>query len=205
MLRATITAMLSAAAVLTPPAVAAGPPEGRPCSFLVTASGTGEWTGYLAGGPVTAGGAAVSLRCTIRAGNASHTGPSVAEAAAGPAPGAVAVATLVSYAADPGARQVVCTEATVAGTAWYWDGAAWTTDPSAGCPVPVQPEDLLTCVESSWCEPFSWDGTVCPVTAALYGTVVPGVVEVEEDGDVHVAGEPFWDCPPYDEFDTRQK
>ncbi|HWL35253.1 MAG TPA: hypothetical protein VNQ77_03585 [Frankiaceae bacterium] len=205
MLRGTILTMLAAAAALAPPAAAAGPPEGRPCSFLVTDGGSETWTGYLAGGPVTAAGAAVSLRCTIHVGNAAHTGPSVAEASAGPAPGVVAVATLVSYAADPGATHAVCTEATVAGTAWYWDGDAWTTDPGAGCPVPVttQPEDLLICLEA--CEPFSWDETVCAVTGRLTGTVVPGVVEVEEDGDVHVAAEPFWDCPPYDEYGTRQK
>ena len=37
---------------------------------------------------------------------------------------------------------------------------------------------------------------VCPAVAALAGRY--GVVTIEGDGDVYVAGGLFWDCPPYE-------
>jgi hypothetical protein len=41
------------------------------------------------------------------------------------------------------------------------------------------------------------DGTICPAFASL-APGVPGIVEFTAGGDVYVAGEFFWDCPPYD-------
>ena len=40
------------------------------------------------------------------------------------------------------------------------------------------------------------DGTLCPYLAAQ-SPGVPGVVDVTADGDVYIAGEWVWDCPPY--------
>ena len=47
------------------------------------------------------------------------------------------------------------------------------------------------------------DPAVCPVLATLGNTVpdVPGVLEINGQGDVFLLGDPFWDCPPYDLFD----
>ena len=36
----------------------------------------------------------------------------------------------------------------------------------------------------------------CPVLASLRGGV-PGVIDIDNQGDVAVAGEPVWNCPPY--------
>lgn len=41
------------------------------------------------------------------------------------------------------------------------------------------------------------DPLVCPLLAGL-SPGVPGVVDIYSDGDVALAGELFWDCPPYD-------
>ena len=44
------------------------------------------------------------------------------------------------------------------------------------------------------------DGVVC--AASLQAPDVAGVLDVRPDGDVYVAGELMWDCPPYEV--TRQ-
>jgi hypothetical protein len=43
------------------------------------------------------------------------------------------------------------------------------------------------------------DPAVCAALPAL-GPGVPGLVEIDATGDVRLFGEPFWDCPPYDDF-----
>ena len=40
------------------------------------------------------------------------------------------------------------------------------------------------------------DPLLCPVLASL-SPGVPGVVDINAEGDVSLAGVPFWDCPPY--------
>ncbi|HWL35972.1 MAG TPA: hypothetical protein VNQ77_07240 [Frankiaceae bacterium] len=48
--------------------------------------------------------------------------------------------------------------------------------------------------------PRCWSGhadeAACPAFTSLAGSY--GVVTVTSQGDVYVAGEPTWDCPPYD-------
>ena len=47
------------------------------------------------------------------------------------------------------------------------------------------------------CEADCGLGTlICTATAAAPD--VPGIVDTNEQGDVYLAGEPFWGCPPYD-------
>ncbi|HVF05049.1 MAG TPA: hypothetical protein VNA20_09425 [Frankiaceae bacterium] len=53
--------------------------------------------------------------------------------------------------------------------------------------------DLVNEVLDSLWEPV--DAAVCPAFRAARAAGVPGI---DEEGDVYVAGEPQWDCPPYD-------
>ena len=57
--------------------------------------------------------------------------------------------------------------------------------------------DLITQIEIEVVDPV-----LCPLLIQLDGVVpdVPGVVEINGQGDVFLAAEPFWDCPPYDLF-----
>jgi hypothetical protein len=41
------------------------------------------------------------------------------------------------------------------------------------------------------------DPLVCTQFSAL-APGIPGVVDIQPEGDIAVLGEPFWDCPPYD-------
>jgi hypothetical protein len=40
------------------------------------------------------------------------------------------------------------------------------------------------------------DAILCPILASL-APGVPGVLDIDAEGDVAIAGIPFWDCPPY--------
>jgi hypothetical protein len=51
-----------------------------------------------------------------------------------------------------------------------------------------------------------WYGGFCPVLDWMlcpvfrdHVTDVPGVLETEDDGDLHVLGQWIWDCEPYDQ------
>ena len=41
------------------------------------------------------------------------------------------------------------------------------------------------------------DFIICPILMAA-APGVPGVVDIEPEGDTSILGEPFWNCPPYD-------
>ncbi|HVF04895.1 MAG TPA: hypothetical protein VNA20_08655 [Frankiaceae bacterium] len=58
---------------------------------------------------------------------------------------------------------------------------------------PVVAEPAAQCAAGHWeaCDQF-----VCPVLAGHAGGY--GSVEIRADGDVYVAGERVWDCPPYE-------
>jgi hypothetical protein len=65
----------------------------------------------------------------------------------------------------------------------------------------VPPQSLLDAVARIWdvwdsVDPIQLDPIDCPVFASL-SPGVPGVVDITPEGDVTVAGTPFWDCPPY--------
>jgi hypothetical protein len=205
---------LAAAASFPAPAGATGgPPEGERCGFATATDGTDPdapetFHGVLYGGPLRAAGSAVTITCSVAVNAPRHADPAVATESSDPGPGvAVLAPRRLSYTAEDWDSVYLCTAATVDGTAWYWDdvAAAWSTDPASWCedttdyrtePPPEWCFETLSCVE-----PLV-DQMVCPVFAAVPS--VPGVLDVEYDGDLHVAGEPFWDCPPYDEW-TRQE
>lgn len=67
---------------------------------------------------------------------------------------------------------------------------------------PQEVFDLLDTVFTASAPAFAAvDGALCPRTGDLgrEGTGVPGVVTFDpEDGDVYVADQLFWDCPPFE-------
>jgi hypothetical protein len=206
-------AALAAAAVVTPPAGATGgPPQGAPCDFDVLqwwpVTGPDDWTGVIHGGPVAAPGTTLTLTCEIHVGNDLPSGPAAVTATAGPTAHAAAVVPeQASYVASPDELVAMCTEATVDGTSWYWTGDGWTTDSTVPCPHASSVDLTTFCmVDLIWCLVFYLnevvvehvDPTVCPVLAAARPGL-PGVVDVDEQGDVYVFGERFWDCLPYAE------
>jgi hypothetical protein len=228
MIRTALAATVVLGALVTP-ARAAAPLTGDGCTELSVAQGGSTTYNGAMSGVVAAPGSAVSLRCSIHVGNASHTGPAVATATVSGAGSSVAVAgpATITYDAESWDLVALCSEATVDGTDWYYDGAAWSADPAVPCPV-LRNVGGGACFDVLWCvfglippgtippelEPYvDWlecqlywgiecsyggiDHFLCPQLAALQ-TQVPGVLETRDDGDLYVAGEFFWDCPPYE-------
>lgn len=230
-MRLPLLVAVATAAALASPARAATPPDGPTCQWSTLHADDGTWVGYLAGGPLTASGAEVSIRCSVHAGNATHDGPAVAAVSSGTSTGVAVVLQEVTYQAPGDVPQHLCTEAGVGGARWFWTGAEWSTDPGSGCevtgsvevpqsvsnvldnvfdcfvalqgggsrcPLPPVPYDVLP--ECTVPSPTCTDRQVCRVLTALPRvTEVSEVAGVDDDGDLHVAGEPYWDCPPYDE------
>lgn len=121
---------------------------------------------------------------------------------------------LVSYAAAPLVPVYVCTEFTdTAGVTYYRDHAPgeWTTDAGAGC-APTSAAKAGSTLAATLDLVFlivdlvdhgPWrDQMICPALATLgqSGVSIPGVAEVNAQGDVFLAGEPYYDCPPDDLF-----
>jgi hypothetical protein len=182
--------------------------------------------GRMDGGPLAAPGHPISIRCSVHVGNVVHSGAAADTAEAGPEPHVVVLPpTPISNAVVVADTWAVCTEATVGTTTWYWDGTAWTADSGAPCATirRCPPDCLPPAVEAAFGEvvdtldrtlPGSGDLARCfdPWTQhstcveALLGVLcrslvdlgpgVPGVIDVEEDGDLHVLGAWLVDCPP---------
>jgi hypothetical protein len=198
-----LAALVALAAPLAPAHATAGPPlTPRPCTVRTVPAGAvppGHEVAVFSAYVAAPGAAAVSVRCSVHAGNETH------------------------YPYDATAAETVCGEATVDGTTWYWTGLAWTTDAGSGCGVRISPGDCLDyggCVPWNtvpWddlppelqpavgfvaCEAFAFekggclDGLVCPYLVGL-APGLPGVVDVRPDGDIYLAGQFFWDCAPY--------
>ncbi|HWL37292.1 MAG TPA: hypothetical protein VNQ77_14005 [Frankiaceae bacterium] len=200
MTRALLAVALSALAALPAPARAAAGP-GRPvenCSYSWATSpfADGRVIAYIGGAAVpVADGAdprAGRVTCTARNGH-NHTDPALVAVSSLTTPGVAAVPyTLVEHAVPPLLDWLtVCLTVEVeGGGTFYWDDAAetWSADPDVLC------YDM-------------WDDDLDPVF-----DVVDEAVRTADDlvvqhvdpplcaalgGDAEVAGEPFWDCPPY--------
>ena len=99
-----------------------------------------------------------------------------------------------TFSAAYEARVTVCDVVTVGGE--RHEVCSTGEDPEPTWPPDLPPEldrleRLLACAGDWSCSLL--DELTCDVP----GTDVPGVVEFREDGDIYVAGEWFWDCPPY--------
>jgi hypothetical protein len=93
-----------------------------------------------------------------------------------------------SFTAEETDVVTICDHVNVGGTDYTNCADATTTEL---IPQPVQDALLML------------DPAICMVLMELYNagvTGVPGVVEMEPEGDIFVLGEPQWDCPPYDHF-----
>ena len=179
-----------------PPASAT--PVGRPCSFTSVTDPTVEngqtQAGQINGGPVTddtAVAPTITLTCTIQVGaaNASHGGAD-SFALSNTGTGAASVAGQASYVSPEGQPVYLCTEATVNGTAYYYDSdtGTWTTDSSVRCGEAIQQEifpgplaPVIDAINQILIDVV--DPAICPVLATLF----------PPEGDVP----PLWDCPPY--------
>ena len=177
---------------------------GRRCSVTVKGGVV-----QLTGGPLVAGavGAPISLKCTLQLGTANSThagadaavadsGPSVQVAVVPPTPVSIDVADRPAY---------VCTEATVDGVTYYLDatfGVGWTTSPAGACDRAIDNRTSIETIDGALGdlnEAFLLlDPLLCSVLVQLTPGV-PGLVDVNDEGDVYLFGVLFWDCPPYEE------
>lgn len=220
-----VLALALVPALLLPaaPAGAAHEPFGRFCSFASIpdpAGPPGVQTGEIDGGPVVVADFAdlvanpvhVTLKCSIQVDSeihsALHSAPDAASASGSGVVAAVVPPTLVSYEAGPDQYVVMCTEFAVTDahgqtTNLYYDSGSgeFSTSPDSSCWGPVCLAldcglygDVLHLLDYLYVEVV--DPVVCPAIASL-APGVPGVVDVLPDGDVYVAGEFTWDCPPY--------
>lgn len=203
---ATLVGLLPAGARAAGPHVV----DGQPCRASVFGEGTYE----VDGGPLVVANddgtpATARLICTIQDGGRTHADPDFASATSAETTGVVALPpTLLqgppTFPNDPH----LCSQLHFAdGTDLYWNaseitGREWTTDPTVICAGFVCPGDGCECSIETGCpdddDPFVTvvDPIVCPVFASL-APGVPGVVDIEAEGDVALLGAPFWDCPPY--------
>jgi hypothetical protein len=180
MLRKTLVAA-AAAALLAPPAALAGPPATSDCSFQSVAQEQatggvyeGAAAGYVVAGPADT----VAVSCVLYV-----NGTRVATTPTGTGVGAAATAGRLTFAAGDTDVVHLCRVVTVNGSTEeicfdHYDPYPWWL------------------LDELWPDPTVLDPAVCPVLASLAGEYGP--VTVNGQGDVFVAGEPQWDCPPYD-------
>lgn len=187
-------ALLALAAV--PPAAADDlPPTGLVCNFSTVGepSPPEEQRGaaLVHAGPMVvtglAGTAPARVTCSLQVNDDTHAGPDIATVTSVASSGVVALPpTTVPYAVDYWANLVMCTRLEVEGGATYYLDAAhdeWGTDPSVTCVTPWEDPPVL--------DPFGY-------LDALFVEHVDPVVCPVLGGDVWVAPDAGWDCPPYE-------
>ena len=218
-------AMLAAGALATSfaPAASAAAPDpltDSGCGFTSVTDPNPEapdftQTGYLHGGPIAQNG---TITCTIKVGVNTHAGAYVngASASATGTSGVTVLApTIVSYVSPSGVPVFACDQFNDGSTTWVLDARTdtWVAagTPGAECylaisggtddPVFDPIFDLLDTIDALLVslEKDVIDPLVCPVLQQLQGDYA-GLVTINSQGDVFIAGEPFWDCPPYDLF-----
>ena len=208
MRRAVLSVAAGGVIAVVPPALpaAAEPgegPVGRRCGH-VSGLGSGvpeSESGVVYGGPYLATG---TLTCTVHLNGWTHGGPAGATLAYSATGTHVTYLPPTPFAFAGNGDVVVCTSfQEPGGPVLYWEpglvGGRWTTDPNAGC---APPDVLGPCIECPLPPGWLWD-VIDPVLCEQLVAVRPsfadpaGPVYIAADGDVALAGEPFWDCPPY--------
>jgi hypothetical protein len=188
------------------------PPAGQRCGHS-SASDPGTEGGDVQSGEVHGGPMVVhdghgnpgqgTMHCNTQTGGGRHSDPDNGASASASGTGVIVLPpTLISYNAPPGVPVYLCTSFTYAnGQTLYWDDSndpavsgRWTTDPNADCALTIEAGtgDLDPVIGPI-------DAFDCPVLATL-GTALPdmpGVVEIDDEGDVALAGSKLQDCPPY--------
>ena len=158
-------------------------------------------TGELDGGPITQNG---TITCTIQVGNAGlHTDPDNGAKASATGTNGVTTLnpTLVSYTSPPNTNVYLCDQFTDASNVTYvfddvdgaWEAAAGNTTAACRLAISAGTDDpLIQGIEEAI------DGVICPVLAGVGPAGVAGVAEIQDDGDIAVAGDELWLCPPYE-------
>jgi len=210
-------ALLAAGALatsFTPVAHAAAPSAtDSDCGFTTATDNSPEapensQTGVLYGGPIAQNG---TLTCTIKVNVGTHAGAYVngaTRSATGTNGTTVLQPGVVSYISPPGEPVYSCAAFNDGSVNWVLDARTNTwvnasTTPDAECHLAISGGtddpifdpifDLLDLVGTTL------DTVICPVLAELEGDYA-GLVTINAQGDVFIAGDPFWDCPPYDLF-----
>ena len=163
---------------------------------------TGAAYGYVVGAP----GEAVTVRCYV-----AVNGTEVGSTPTGSGTTAAGTAGQVTYTATDQDDVDLCIEYSTAseGTVNTCFETTTTTFPPQAVTdllislaeqvdaVLAQVFDTLSDLEVQFVDPV-----LCPIFVTLGGVIpdVPGVLEINGQGDVFLLGDPFWDCPPYDLF-----
>ena len=210
MLRAVLAALTLGTALVTP--AAAGPPDDYPhltggCSFLSVETSPGQQSGEMDAlavaysvwyehNPVTID----YLTCDLAVydENGINVVATVHADTAGPL--AFAPPVPVSYAADPDDIVLLCESYRLVdahGRTFTEDDRCWQT------PDPTFPPRVVRDVVEYYGQgalDAVWavvDPPLCALLVQARPHAVPGVLDIEADGDVYVAGGLVWDCPPY--------
>ena len=182
----------------------------------------GTQTGYIDGGPILQNG---TITCTIQVGGGAHSDPNngASASATGTNGFTYLSPTLVSYSSPPLTPVYLCSQFNDGTTTYYFDDTTgtWSTSSASTCGLAISGGtsdpvfdpifdlidsiiDAIILIEETigGIERDVIDPLVCPVLATLGNTLpdVAGVLEINSQGDIFLAGSPFWDCPPYDLF-----
>ena len=202
---AVLALALAALLAAVPGAAHAGPPVGGPtgqlCSFFaVDAVGSSRYQGVLTAGPIAAvdqSGNVYSgtLTCSIQANSAIHSGENndATSASAHITGGGGLLHVPLSYMAPADDPIYLCSQFEYdSGTTLYFHASDdpsiaghWSTEPYSTCGLATSLDggDVL--------EPLR---PLCEWVGLVFNGTIAGVVTVEPDGDVWVAGTRIWSC-----------
>lgn len=179
----------------------------------------GRWSGVVRSGPVVMGEppytvpdpasypVGVTVECTVKI--YPEGGPSETVTVVSPSGIAVAAVPPTPVSFDGGSRVEVEVCTTVRATdaqgreyTYYqnYQNGMYTTDPDVACGGPTCESVGPECSYLAAVEQWLVEGWVDPPVCAAFTALPPGVedvVTVDDEGDVSVAGELLWDCPPY--------
>ena len=198
------------AMALGAPIAQAAPPTSVDCGFnsvaQETATGgqdtfTGAAYGYIVGAQ---GETAVSVKCVVKV-----NGAGVSETTVGTGSVVATSQGQVTYTADDDDDVDLCAVWTTSTHSGEACGDATTTQipPQAVIDLLISIAEQIDAALAPIFQALSdaevqfVDPLLCPVLIAIRGIVnIPGVIEINDQGDVFLLAEPFWDCPPYDLF-----
>lgn len=190
------------------------PAVGLTCGLVsvtdVTADDSHQQIGVIFGDPLVATTKAlalISMTCSIHVGdgNGNHLGAAVCRVTTSTTEQATVLQPeLCTYSHPDLAPVWVCTEVNVDGQVHYWDpnttgglaglDGVWSDSNVVACKL-VSGEtdsDPVQEFEKTWVDP-----ALCLILASIPGDYL-GLIRINEQGDVFVLDEPYWDCPPYD-------
>jgi len=145
---------------------------------------TGVAYGFVAS---TTAGENVSIRCYVRV-----DGSEVSSTATGAGVQAATTTGQVTYTASDTQAVDLCAEWTAGWESGVACGRATTTQ--------IPPQEVIDLLNEVAEATAIVDPLLCPLLAAA-APGLPGVAEINGEGDVFVIGDKVWDCPPYESGD----